>query len=110
MHYFLPQRTCIDFFAHHGIVAVDGVLLDVGLSLCSTAHELIVNLHAHIGTGHLSLRHLCVYKRFGIRVLDADRQHEGAPAAILCHFPCAVAETLHKRNQTRRGQCRILDR
>ena len=110
VHYLLPQRLGRNLLAHHRILTIDGELLHIRLVLRSTAHELVVNLHAHVSARHLALSHLCIDKGFCVGVLDADRQHQGSTTSVLGHLARTITIPLHKGHQSRRRQRRVVHR
>ena len=105
-----PQPCGIGFLHINRLIAVDGILLDIGLALNGGLHESVVDAHRHVGTGDLAFHHFGVDKRLGIGVLDTNREHQGTTAAVLRHLAGAVAVTNHERHQTGRGQSTVLDR
>ena len=110
VHDFLPESLGGDFLFHLRMVSCYGELLHVGLVLRSTAHELVVYLHADIGTGHLALRHLGVDKRLSLRMLNAHAEHERTASAVLCHLARTITISLHEGHESRRGQRRVVHR
>ena len=110
VNYLLPEFLGADFFLNIGIVARYRELLYIGLVFRSTAHELIVNLHRNVGARHLAFRHLGIDESLRIRMLDAHTQHQGSATTVLSHLARTITITLHERNQTRRGQRRVVHR
>jgi predicted dinucleotide-binding enzyme len=50
---------------------------------------------------------LGIDKLLRIGVLDRDREHQRSTTTILCNLAGRVRVTLHKRNNTCRGECRV---
>ena len=100
VHNLFPECLRIDLLRHLGIGRVDGELLYVGLAGGGSFHKVVVNLHRYVGTGYPAFDHLGVDERLGVGVLDRYRQHQRAPAAVLCHLAGRVGVTLHERHQT----------
>ena len=107
---FPPEGAGIDFLLHHRIGAVDGELLGVGAAFGSSLHEGIVNLHADVGSGDLSLDHLCVDEAFCVGVLDGHGKHQCSAAPVLSHLARTIAISLHEGHQSCAGQGRVLHR
>ena len=101
VNYLLPEFLGADFLLYIGVVARYRELLYIGFVFRSTAHELIVNLHAHVGTRHLALRHLGIDESLRIRMLDAHTQHQGSATTVLSHLARTITITLHEGHQTR---------
>ena len=114
VHNLLPQFLCRDLLLYKHLciaaLAIDGELLHVGPVFYGGTHELIVNLHAYVGTCHLALCHLGIDKRLRVGMLDAYAQHQRTTAAILRHLARTITITLHERHQACRGQCRVVHR
>ena len=110
VHNLAPQLLSRNLLLHERVAAVDGELLCVWLVGYGSLHELVVNLHAHVGARHLSFCHLRVDERLAVRVLDAYREHERAASAVLRHLAGRVAVALHERHQTRRRESRVVHR
>ena len=114
----LPQHLGIDFLFHGEAsllrflvsLITDGILLHVGFPLCGSLHEVVVDLHAHVGTGHPSFRHLSIDKRLGIGMLDTHGEHQCTATAVLRHLARTITIALHERNQSRGGQRGIVHR
>ena len=109
MHNLGPKAGGVGLFLIDGLVAVDRILLLVGLAVDGCLHEGVIDAHRHVGTCHFALFHLGVDKRLGVGVLDADGEHQGATASVLCHLTRAVAVTHHERHQAGRRQGAVLD-
>ena len=115
MHNLLPQFAGRDLFLHKNFcfsrllrLSADRELLHVRFVVDGGAHELVVNLHAHVGTCHLALGHLCVDECLRVGMLDAHTQHQRSAATVLCHLARTITITLHKRHQSCRGECRVV--
>ena len=109
----LPQLLGRDVFLDEQTLlvglAVDGPLLGVRLVLRSGTHEFVVNLHADVGSCHLTLGHLGINKGLGVRVLDAHGEHQRSTTSILCHLARTITITLHERHQACRRQGGVVD-
>ncbi len=110
MHDFLPYFLGIDTLGHLRVLGIDRVSLYKRLPGNRSPHKLIADFYRDIRTGNLALRHLGIDKRLRIRMLYRHAQHQRPATSVLSHLPCRVGITLHKRNQARRGQSRILYR
>ena len=110
MYNLLPQSRSVDFLLHFRVCRVNRELLHIRTVLYGCPHKLIVYLHRHIGSGHLPLGHLGVNERFRVGMFDRHRHHQRPAASVLSHLAGRVGVTLHKRNQTRRSQRRVLYR
>ena len=106
----LPECLCTDFPPHVGVVARNGELLYVGLVLSGRPHELVVYLHAHVGTRHLAFGHLGIDESLRVGMLDAHTQHQRATTTVLCHLARTITISLHEGHQTGRGQRRVVNR
>ena len=90
------------------MVGVDGVLLRVRLACQGGLHEAVVYLDRHVGPGHLAAFHLGVDEGFGVGVLDAHGEHEGAAPPVLRHFAGGVGVAFHERHEPGGGEGRVL--
>lgn len=70
-------------------------------------HEFIVDLDGYVRSRDFAFRHFGIDERFGVRVLDADGQHQCAPPSVLCHLARRVAVSFHERDEAGRSQGRI---
>ena len=104
----LPDSQFLLFFF---IVAVaHGELLHILTIGSGGLHEGVVNLHAYIGTRHFAFGHLGIDESLCIRMLDAYRKHQRTTATVLGHLARTITITLHKGNQSRGSQRRIVHR
>ena len=110
MHNLLPQRLGGNLLLYLRVCSVNGELLCVWLAVDGSLHECVVNLDAHIGSRHLSFRHLGVDERLAVRMLDAYGEHKGSAASVLRHLASGVAVALHERHKAGGGQSRIIYR
>ena len=101
----LPTEAQISLLA-----PIDGPLLHVGLVVDGAAHELVVNLHADVGAGHLALGHLRIDERLGLGVPDADAEHQRTTPSVLRHLARTITISLHERHQSGGGQGRVVHR
>ena len=100
MYNLLPEFLGRYFLSVFRVIAVNGELLHIRLIVDSSLHELIVDLHGHIGTRHLAFLHLGIDKGFRVGMLDTDGEHQRTTTTILCYFTCTITITLHKWDQT----------
>ena len=108
VHNLLPKVLGRDLLPHLGILRIHRELLGIGSSFRSCAHKLVIHLHAHVGSGDLSLGHLCIDERLAVGMLDTHREHEGAATAVLSHLAGRVAIAFHEGYQPRRRQRRVI--
>ncbi len=106
----VPQRAGVYLLGIGGVGRVDGVLLDEGFALHGTAHELVGDLHRHVGARDLALLQFGIDKVLGVRVLDADGEHQGSTAPTLRHLARGVAIAHHERHDAGGGQGAVLHR
>ena len=107
---FLPECAGVDFLAYQGVGGVDRVLLHEGFAVAHTLHEFVCYFDADVGTGYFTLFQFGVDELFGVGVLDADAEHEGAAATALCHLAGGVAVAFHERNDAGGGEGAVFDR
>lgn len=75
VHNLLPQCRSIDFLLHLRVFRVNRELLCIRTVLHSCPHEVIIYLHRHIGSRHLSFRHLGINECLRIGMFDRNRHH-----------------------------------
>ena len=100
MHNLLPKRLSINLLHIVRFLATDRKLLLIGLTFNGSLHKLVVNLHRHIGAGHLALGHLSIDKCLAVGVFDTYGEHQSATTAVLCHLTRRVAVTFHEGYET----------
>ena len=71
------------------------------------AHEIVVNLDGDVGARHLARVDLGVDEALGVGMLDGEREHQRAAAAVLRHLARRVRIALHEGHDTRRGERRV---
>ena len=108
MHNLGPQGLGIDGLSYSQLLiflfvvrVAHGELLHILAVGGGSLHECVVNLHAHVGTGHFAFSHLGIDESLSIGMLDAHRKHQRTATTILSHLARTVAITLHKRNKAR---------
>ena len=84
----LPKLLGRDVLLHDRIVRIYRELLCIRFVFNSSLHEFVVNLYAHVGSSHLAFGHLGIDECLAVGMLDADRQHQCATTAVLCHLTC----------------------
>ena len=102
-----PQLRCVDILHNLWLIGVDRELLGVCATLDSCTHKLVVNLYRHICSCHLVGVELCIDELLRVGVLDRDREHQRSTTTILRNLTSRVRVTLHKWNDTCRGECRV---
>ena len=110
MHNLLPQGLGVNLLCKLRVGAVNGKLLYIWFAINGTLHKLVVNLHRHICSRHLTLGHLGVDKCLCVGMLDAHREHECTTATVLCHLARRIAVALHKRHKTCGCEGGVVDR
>ena len=78
-----------------------GVLLRVGFSFNGSVHEFIVDLDGYVRSRDFAFRHFGIDERFGVRVLDADGQHQCARRPSCATSRVEVAVSFHKKGRGR---------
>ena len=101
---FVPQRAGIYLLDVHRVVRIYREFLHVLLVVEDGTHEFVVYLDGDVGARYLARLHFGVDEIFRIRVLDGEREHQGAAPAVLRHFAGGVGVAFHEGNDTGRGE------
>ena len=101
VYYFAPQFLCRDFLLHQRVGAIDRETLCVWFICHCSLHELVIDLHADVGTSHFSFCHFCVDERLAVWMLYAYGEHERTASAVLRHLASRVAIALHEGHEAR---------
>ena len=103
----LPEFLRVDVLRVFRMVRADRELLVVFLAGQRRTHEFVVDLDRDVGARHLARVHLGVDEPLGVGVLDREREHQRAAAAVLRHLARRVRIPLHEGHDTRRGERRV---
>ncbi len=103
----LPQLPGVDPLLVERLRGADGELLEVAPARQRGTHELVVHLDRDVGARHLARIDLGVDEALGVGVLDREREHQGAAAAVLRHLARRVGVALHEGHDARGGKGRV---